>query len=458
MTGRMGRLAVVARALRGARALAARERWPVGRREALKRERLTDLVRHAARHSPYYREALAGYDPTVGVASLPELSKATMMQRFDDVVCDRRLRRDALLEHVGHLSGDELYLGSYRAMTTSGSSGRKGLFVYDPAGWTAIAAQFLYFSAMAGTRPRVPRLKLAAVGGGSPAHMSRRGASTLDVGLHRILSLPVTLPLDELVAALNAFDPDVLNVYPSMGVLLAEEQRAGRLRLSLETMSTSSELRTPEAAARIQAAFGVQPFDLYATTEGLWGGECERHEGAHLFEEDVIVENVDADGRAVPDGAPGARLLVTNLANRVQPLIRLEVSDAMTLSAPTCGCGRTLRRVERVEGRTEDVIWLPGADGRPVAVVPMQFSVVARDRDVVEFQVIQERAGLVILVVARGAAPGLEERIAASVRERLQALGVRPVAIAVRRRDALARSAGGKLALVVADRPALATA
>jgi phenylacetate-CoA ligase len=454
----MGRLAVVARALRGARALAERERWPVERREALKRERLTDLVRHAARHSPYYREALAGYDPAVGVGSLPELSKATMMERFDDVVCDRRLRRDALLEHVEQLSGDELYLGSYRAMTTSGSSGRKGLFVYDQAGWTAIAAQFLYFSAMAGTRPRVPRLKLAVIGGGSPAHMSRRGARTLDVGLHRILSLPVTLPLDELVAALNAFDPDVLNVYPSMGVLLAEEQRAGRLRLSLETMSTSSELRTPEAAARIQAAFGVRPFDLYATTEGLWGGECERHEGPHLFEEDVIVENVDAGGRAVPDGAPGARLLVTNLANRVQPLIRLEVSDAMTLSAARCGCGRTLRRVERVEGRTEDVIWLPGGDGRPVAVVPMQFSVVARDRDVVEFQVVQERAGLVILVVARGAAPGLEERLAASVRQRLQALGVPGVAIDVRRRDALARSAGGKLALVVADRPALATA
>ena len=191
-----------------------------------------------------------------------------------------------------------------------------------------------------------------------------------------------------------------------MGVLLAEEQLAGRLRLSLRTLSTSSELRTPEAAARIEEAFGLRPFDLYATTEGLWGGECERRAGPHLFEDDVIVENVADDGRAVPDGTPGARLLVTNLVNRVQPLIRLEVSDAVTLSATTCGCGRTLRRLERVEGRAEDVIWLAGADGRPVAVVPMQFSVVARDRDVVEFQVAQQGARLVILVVGRGAAPG----------------------------------------------------
>jgi phenylacetate-coenzyme A ligase PaaK-like adenylate-forming protein len=380
------------------------------------------------------------------------------MERFDEVVCDPRLRRDALLRHVEQLRDDDLYLGSYRAMTTSGSSGRKGLFVYDHAGWAAIAAQFLYFSAMAGTRPRLPRLKLAAIGGGSPAHMSRQGIRTLDVGLHRILSLPVTRPVTELVAALNAFDPDVLNVYPSMGVLLAEEQLAGRLRLSLRTMSTSSELRTPEAAARIEEAFGVRPFDLYATTEGLWGGECERHEGPHLFEEDVIVENVDEDGRAVPDGAPGARLLVTNLVNRVQPLIRLEVSDAVTLSAMTCGCGRTLRRLECVEGRAEDVIWLPGAGGRPVAVVPMQFSVVARDRDVVEFQVVQEGTRLVVLVVGRGAAPGVAERVRTGVDERLRALGVPSIEIDVRRRDALERSAGGKLALVVADRPTLPTA
>jgi phenylacetate-CoA ligase len=458
MLGRMGRLAVVAQALRHARALAERERWPLERREARQRERLTHLVRHAVRHSAYYREALAGYDPTVGAASLPVLSKATMMERFDDVVCDPRLRRDALLRHVEQLRDDDLYLGSYRAMTTSGSSGRKGLFVYDHAGWAAIAAQFLYFSAMAGTRPRLPRLKLAAIGGGSPAHMSRRGMRTLDVGLHRILSLPVTRPVTELVAALNAFDPDVLNVYPSMGVLLAEEQLAGRLQLSLRTLSTSSELRTPEAAARIEEAFGVRPFDLYATTEGLWGGECDRHAGPHLFEDDVIVENVADDWRAVPDGTPGARLLVTNLVNRVQPLIRLEVSDAVTLSATTCACGRTLRRLERVEGRAEDVIWLPGDDGRPVALVPMQFSVVARDRDVVEFQVAQEGARLVILVVGRGAASGLEERVRAGVAERLHALGVAKAEIDVRRRDALERSAGGKLALVVADRAAVTTA
>ena len=369
------------------------------------------------------------------------------MERFDDIVTDRRLRRDELLAHVERLRGDERYLGHYRAMTTSGSSGRKGLFVYDEAGWAWVGGLFLYFGTIAGTRPRLPRLRMAILGGASPAHMSRRGGLTLDVGMHRILSLPVTLPVPELVAALNRFRPDYMNVYPSMGVLLAEEQNAGRLWLALEGMSTSSELRTPEMTARIAEAFRVAPFDLYATTEGLWGSDCEHHDGLHLYEDGVIVENVDADGEPVPDGEPGARLLVTNLYNRVQPLIRLEIPDAVTLTSEPCRCGRTLRRIARIDGRTDDVMWLRG-----VAVHPMQFSVVARDRDVVEFQVVQSGAGVVVFVVAAGDAPGLEERVRAALAERLAALGVRDAGIEVRRRDALERAASGKLQLVVADR------
>ena len=214
-------------ALRHAREQARRERWPRERREARKRERLTELVGYAAARSPYQREALAGYDPSVGIRSLPTLDKAAMMERFDDIVTDRRLRRDELLAHVERLRGDERYLGRYRAMTTSGSSGRKGLFVYDEAGWAWVGGLFLYFGTIAGTRPRLPRLRMAILGGASPAHMSRRGGLTLDIGMHRILSLPVTLPVPEIVEALNRFRPDYLNVYPSMGVLLAEEQNAG---------------------------------------------------------------------------------------------------------------------------------------------------------------------------------------------------------------------------------------
>jgi phenylacetate-coenzyme A ligase PaaK-like adenylate-forming protein len=286
---------------------------------------------------------------------------------------------------------DELYLGEYRAMTTSGSSGRKGLFVYDAQGWRAIAAMFFRQSAWMGVRPRLPRrFRMALIGGAAPSHMTRQGSATLGVGVHRFLGLPLTLPIERIVETLNRFQPEYLNAYPSVAMHLAEEQVAGRLNLSPRMISTSSEMRTPEMTERLIEAFGVHPFDLYATTEGLWGVECERHEGIHLFEDVALFENVDEEGRPVPAGEPGARLLVTSLHNLVQPIIRLEVTDVFTIDPEPCRCGRTLVRARAIEGRSDDVLKLPARDGGRIRVHPIEFGIVTRDREVREFQVLQE--------------------------------------------------------------------
>jgi phenylacetate-coenzyme A ligase PaaK-like adenylate-forming protein len=166
----------------------------------------------------------------------------------------------------------------------------------------------------------------------------------------------------------------------------------------------------------------------------------------------TIVENVDEDGRPVADGDPGARLLVTSLFNRAQPLIRFELPDAMIFESTPCACGRTLRRVRSIQGRTDDVLELPARAGGRFGVHPLQFGVVARDRDVVEFQVVQEGPRLRLFVVPRGETPSLEARLRSAVEQRLRELGVAEPAVEVVRRQSLARTPGGKLQLVVADR------
>ena len=128
----------------------------------------------------------------------------------------------------------------------------------------------------------------------------------MDFGVHRLLGLSVTQPLDELVSALNRFRPDFMNVYPSTAGLLADEQLAGRLRVSLRGLTTNSEPLTPALRERMESAFGVRPTDFYATTEGVWGHDCE-HGSMHLFDDMCIVENVDDDGRPLPPGEIGAR-------------------------------------------------------------------------------------------------------------------------------------------------------
>jgi phenylacetate-CoA ligase len=451
------RMSDVARALRLARTLAKQERLPHEQLAAVQRRALEALVRHAVAHSPYYRERIGG--GPVELEALPILDKATLMERFDDIVCDRRLRRDALLGHLDGLDHDALLLREYRVMTTSGSSGRKGLYVYDRAGWTAICAQLLRYNDWAGLGPRIPRLKIAAIGGGSPTHMTRRVADTMAVGLHRLLRLAVTAPVPELVERLNAFRPDALNTYPSMAMLLADEQRAGRLRLSLKVLSTSSELRTPEMTAVIEEAFGVRAHDLYGTTEGLWGASCEQGGGLHLFEDLVLAENVDEEGRPVPDGERGARLLVTNLSNLAQPLIRFEVSDVVTIAPEPCPCGRTLRRMRAVEGRADAVLRLPGDTGARVPVHPLQFGVITADSGVREFQVLQRGDGVHVRVVVREGQPAgaVAERLRERVGERLAALGVRDPHVEVEPCAALERPPAGKLQLVVAESEVAAT-
>ena len=205
LTYQRKRLADFAAGARLSRELAERERWPRERLARFQQQRLDELVRHAVAHSPFYRERIGRPTGPVELGRLPTLDKATMMERFDELVTDPRLRRDELLAHVETLTGDALHLGRYRVMTTSGSSGRKGLFVYDRPAWRALIAQFLRYNAMVGVRPRLPRrLRVAALGAASPSHMSRRITQTVDVGLHRVLSLPVTLPLTRLVEQLNA--------------------------------------------------------------------------------------------------------------------------------------------------------------------------------------------------------------------------------------------------------------
>ena len=449
------RLADFAGGLRLSRELARRERQP---REGLHRyqqKRLESVVCHAALHSPFYRERLAGVvgEGPVELSRLPTLKKSEMMEHFDELVTDGHLRRESLLRWVEDLDHEELYLDRYRVMTTSGSSGHKGLFVFDRSEWRTVIGMFLRYSAMAGVRPRLPRrLRIAAIIGASPTHMSRQIAASVSVGIHRVLTLSVTQPVEQLVEILNRFQPDFVAAYPSAATRLAEEQLAGRLRLTLAGMSTSSELRTPEMTERIVGAFGVRPFDHYAATEGLWGCECEHHQGIHLFEDVTLVENVDDAGVPTPIGESGTRLLVTSLHNLVQPIIRMELSDAVTLDPEPCPCGRTLIRARSIEGRSDDVLSLPSRRGGEVMVHPLQFGIVKRDREVREFQVVQEGESVLILVVARPSASGeLEGRLLEVVSRKLAELGVREPRVSVERRENLARSAGGKLQLVVAD-------
>ena len=160
------------------------------------------------------------------------------------------------------------------------------------------------------------------------------------------------MAIDDMVRALNDYQPDIMVMPPSAAARLADEQAAGRLAISPRTILSSAEVLTDAARARFRAAWGADLYDTYVMTEtGLIGAECPQRGGIHISEDLVIIESVDEQHQPVPHGTAGAKVLVTNLTNYAQPLIRYEVPDRITVSPDICRCGRPFTTIARIDPR-----------------------------------------------------------------------------------------------------------
>ncbi len=458
MIERIRRVPMVAAALRAARRLEEHDQWD---EEALRRhqdERLLTIVRYAAAHSPFYRERFAGIELTddLDIAALPTLDKATMLDNFDSIVTDPRLSLKTVEAHLAELADrddDPLLLGRYRAMESGGTTGRRGIFVYGREDWAEVLGGLIRWSGgFLGLTPRLPRRRIATVAADSPLHMTGRMGRSLDIGLARPLNLDAGSGLPDIVDALNRHRPESLAGYPSVLALLAEEQIAGRLRIDPGVLATTSEVCTAEMRDAIEAAWGEVPFNCYASTEtGMLAGDCDRHTGLHVFSDQVLLEVVDADNRPVPPGKQGSRVLVTNLVNRVQPLIRVEMGDLVTIAAGRCPCGRPHPLIEAVDGRSDDLIELPAIAGGTVTVHPRAIRVPLGTIPAIrEYRVVHEPKNVLRVEAVLG--PNGQEvhgEIASRLRAALAESGARPPRVVVEPVAAIPRHPGsGKRRLI----------
>ena len=448
----------VARALAISFALTPHDHWSRARIEARQQAMLTRLVRHAAAHSPFYRELYGGIDISGKVAlhDLPPIDKPMVMANFDRLVTDRRLTLATVETHLRGLRREGYLFGRYRALATAGSSGYRGIFVFSRKEWSVELANALRWHRYMGITPRLfPRVKISAIGADSPMHVSACLTGSGDVGLFRFQILAAISPLAELVAALNAFQPDVLLSYPSVASLLALEQLSGRLRIAPTRISTHSELLSAEMASRIERAWGCKPFNHYGLSElSTVAVECDRHRGLHLLDDMFILEVVEDRFRPVPPGRLGQRLLLTNLYNYTQPLIRYDVSDMLEISAESCTCGRGFPLVAAIGGRAEEVVEFPGERGGRVAVPTVVFASIIEDfSEIAEFQICHEDGELLVRAVFASPREGLEKELEARLAARLRQMGAVPPPVRIERAAALERgSAGmGKLKIVATE-------
>ncbi len=369
---------------------------------AVRDRRLRRLLRAAVAGSPFHARLYRGLDPSrCALRDLPTTNKAMLMAEFDRTLTDRQVTRRALQDFVDHPENEgRPFLGRYAVSHTSGSQGQPMLLIQPLR-----VLELLYNLQMTRGNARKPSAAEAVRRFTSPARLAivtlKRGfypsASTFEYmpaparRFMKVLWLSQTDP--DVIDRLNAYRPTVLTGYATVLEQLATEAEAGRLRLApeLQQITNNSEVLPERAFDRVRAAFGLHVINNYATGECpfLTNG-CRTDLGAHVNADWAILEVVDDAGNPVPDGTPGARVLITNLANTVQPIIRYEIGDVVTMATSPCGCGNRLPRVERIEGRAADVFWIwDGAQYRRLinALFKNAFDYL---HDVREWQAVQE--------------------------------------------------------------------
>jgi phenylacetate-coenzyme A ligase PaaK-like adenylate-forming protein len=196
-------------------------------------------------------------------------------------------------------------------------------------------------------------------------------------------------PLPVLIDQLNAFQPAMLGTYASALVALTGEQEAGRLHISPLVISSGGELLTPAAQYRAEAAFHCLVTQSYAASEAAPLAMPCRQDRLHLNSDWFLTEAIDAAGQPVPPGSRSDALLVTNLANYVQPVIRYQLGDSVVVSNEPCQCGSSLATIS-VEGRTDEILRVPRAGGGEAVLLPMAIATVVEETaGVGRYQVVQ---------------------------------------------------------------------
>lgn len=364
------------------------------------RTRLADIVAFARASSPYYRELYRELparveDPTL----LPITSKKQLMPRFDDWVTDRNVTIEKVRVFIENPSLiGKPFLDKYFVATTSGTSGHLGIFVWDERSLAvnsalqiAMFTRWLTFSEVVKVIGRGSRIAVLLATGGhfvGFASTSRvRSASRLTARLLHTFS--VHTPLSELFNQLNDFQPVILTGYPTVVTLLTGEQEANRLHINPILIGLGAEGLTSSEYDRIAKAFDTKVRNLYGATEFAHIAYGCAHGWLHVNNDWVLLEPVDANYQPTPLGQQSHTVLISNLANRVQPILRYDLGDSILQRPDPCPCGDPLPAI-RVRGRTADMLTFLTSHGKPITIIPLAFeSLIDRTPGIEIFQIVQ---------------------------------------------------------------------
>ena len=429
------------------------------------RTRLAALLQATLRGSRLYRALWpAGASAHTPLQALPPVERRQLMADFGGWVTDPQLELAALRAFTADPTRiGQPWLGRYMVWESSGTSGQPGVFVQDAQAMAVNDA----LEALRRSPPPKPLLTgwldplglgermafIGAIDGHFASTVSVRRLCALNPWLARSTrSFSLLEPLPALVQALNAFAPTAIATYPTAAALLAGEAARGALRIRPREIWTGGEYLAPAMRAHIARHLGGAVRNSYGASEFLaMAWECA-HGQLHVNADWVVLEPVDEKLQPVPAGQPSASVLLTNLANHVQPLVRYDLGDQVTLPAGRCSCGSPLP-VLQVQGRHDEPLVMAGRAGQSVTLLPLALSTVLEDHaGVFDFYLRQTDARTLELQLPLEGEAGQQAlaRCSTELKAFARTMGLAPITVHGTLGHAAPRGRSGKACRIVA--------
>ena len=343
----------------------------------LQNERLVKQVKHVWDNVPYYRKKMEekGVTPD-GIKSVDDLHKLPFLSK-DDL-------RDAYPYGLLAVPKSECV----RIQSTSGTTGRRVVAFYtqhDVDLWEDCCARAIV--AAGGTKDDVCQV--------SYGYGLFTGGPGLNGGSHKVGCL--TLPMssgntDRQLQFMTDLEATILCCTPSYAAYLAESihERGLRDKIKLKAGIFGAEAWSESMRQEIQNQLGIKAYDIYGLTETSGPGvsfECSEQTGLHINEDHFIAEIIDPEtGEVLPDGTQG-ELVFTSITKEAFPLLRYRTRDICVLSRKKCSCGRTLVKMSKPMGRSDDMLIVKG-----VNVFPSQIETVLLEQGYqANYQIIVDR-------------------------------------------------------------------
>ncbi|MGD9910251.1 MAG: F390 synthetase-related protein [Candidatus Izemoplasmatales bacterium] len=350
-------------------------------------KQIKKIVKYARKHSPFYRAYYEGYPlNTIDDFYLfPTINKQIMMENFSSLNTSLLVKEEveayAIKKEI-----EKDYYGYYQDQfvvgLSSGTSGNRGIYITPKKMTKRLPFVFL---ARSGLRLRELPFRILFL-----LRVFSQGFDDINSPFIKLKYMSTMASPETIIKTINEMNINILMAPPSL--LRQIIIFAGLIKVKIKKVVTYAEVLNKEDKHRFEEAFHSSVIEIYQASEGQMASACK--DGTlHINEDLVFVELYNQKNELIQTkGEIGHKMIITNLVNFAQPLIRYEMNDMVVLKE-NCSCHSHFRAIDQVLGRHDDLLYFITSSGEERIVYPdlfVRWIIISSDL-IKEFQVVQPK-------------------------------------------------------------------